>query len=159
MYWLLFEDEVHVGVWGLGSAFSRPKAVSRYMADHTLSFNEVGNNIVYALHGHKDRNAGTKFLKLIRSDAVIWWNERYKDHLKALQTFILPPRTGALYKADNWSHIGDTSGKTMSMRTLYGEERDQHPEAEIRTFQSGEVKYLLRTFREADAKLIFMRLL
>lgn len=160
MYWALYENGILVGVFGLGSAFARPKPIMKYMSEHSLAFNEVGNNIVYALFGQKDRNAGTRFLKMIRRDAVVWWKERYGDELKALQTFILPPRTGAMYKADNWMQLGSTTGgTTQSCRTLYGEERAKHPEAEIRTFKSGEVKYLLREFRTTEPKLIFMRLL
>jgi hypothetical protein len=158
-YWLLYENEILVGVFGLGSAFARPKPIATYMTEHGLGFNEVANNIVYALFGCQDKNAGTRFLKMLRRDAVVWWKERYGDDLKAFQTFILPPRTGAMYKADNWQQLGSTTGgKTQTMRTLYGEERTKHPEAEIRTFKSGEVKYLLREFRDTEPKLIFMRL-
>lgn len=146
-------------MWGLGSAFARPKAVAAYMGKHGCAFNEVGNNIVYCLAGHTDRNAGTKLLRLLRLDAAAWWLERYGDTLKALQTFILPPRNGAVYKADNWEELGETSaGKSMRMVTLYGADRDKHPEAEVRTFKSGEVKYLLREWAESEPKLIFMRL-
>ena len=165
MYWALWErsslenEPVMVGVFGLGSAFARPKPIAEFMKQNSLEFNQVGNNIVYALFGHRDRNAGSRLLKLVRRDAVLWWKERYGDDLKAFQTFILPPRTGAMYKADNWTQLGSTTGgKTQSMRTLYGAEREKHPEAEIRTFKSGEVKYLLREFRETTPKLIFMRL-
>ena len=160
LYWLLFEDDKHVGVFGLASAFARPKSVMDYMAEHGLAFNEVGNNIVYCLAGHVDKNAGTRLLRLVRQDAAAWWYERYGDSLRAMQCFILPPRTGALYKADNWQQLGyTTGGRTLVTRTLYGEDRGKHPEAEIRTFKSGEVKYLLREWAVTEPKLIFMRLL
>lgn len=74
-----------------------------------------------------------------------------------IQTFILPPRTGAMYKADNWICLGETTGKTMTIRTLYGQEREEHPEAEIRMFKNGETKHLLREFKETDKKLMFIR--
>lgn len=158
LYWLLYEDGRHVGVFGLGSAFARPKAIAEYMQKNALGFNQVGNNIVYCLAGHCDRNAGTKFLKLLRKDAALWWAERYGDTLCALQTFILPPRTGAVYKADNWEQLGTTTGgKTQSSRTLYGDDIAKHPEAERRVFKSGEVKYLLREFKTTEPKLIFMK--
>jgi len=160
MYWSLWEDDTMVGVFGLGSAFARPKPVAEYMQEHALVFNDVGNNIVYALHGHLDKNAGSKFLKLLRGDARLWWKQRYGDDLRAMQTFILPPRTGAMYKADNWQQLGSTTGgMTQTIRTLYGAEREAHPEAEVRTFKSGEVKYLLHEFRPTEQKLIFMRML
>jgi hypothetical protein len=159
MYWTLYEEGRHIGVFGLASAFAHPKAVKNYMEDHSLVFNEIGNNIVYCLYGHTDKNAGSKLLKAVRRDAVVWWKIRYGDDLKAFQTFILPPRTGAVYKADNWNMLGPTSGgQTLVTRTLYGEDREKYPNAEKRTFKSGEVKYLLRDFKETVPKLIFMRL-
>jgi hypothetical protein len=157
LYWNLFIDDIHVGVFGLSSAFVRPKVVMTYMKLHHLSFNNVANNIVYCL-ATDVRNAGTRFLAMCRKDAKVWWKERYGDDLLAFQTFILPPRTGAVYKADNWIHIGRTIGKSKNVRTLYGDERIAHPEAEIRTFKNGEVKYLLHGFSITTPKLIFFRL-
>ena len=159
LYWMLFEDSQIVGVWGLASAFGWPADVKEFMKKNSISFNELGNNIVYCLSGHEDRNAGTKFLKLLRRDAKVWWKERYGDELKALQCFVLPPRSGAMYKADNWSMIGVTAGKSLVMRTLYGKDREGVKGVEVRTFKSGEVKYLLREFVESPKKLIFVRLL
>jgi hypothetical protein len=159
LYWNLYEDDILVGVFALGSAFDRNKHVKEFMIKNNLKFNEVANNIVYCLYGQKDKNAGTKFLKLCRLDAIKWWNERYGDTLKAFQTFILPPRTGAMYKADNWKELGfTTGGKTMTTKTLYGDERIAHPEAEIRTFKNGEIKYILREFKNTQSKLIFMKI-
>jgi len=159
MYWLLLEDARVVGVFGLGSAFARPKAIAAYMESNGIKFNELANNIVYCLAGHTDKNAGTKLLSIVRRDAEVWWRERYGDTLKAFQTFILPPRTGAVYKADNWTQLGSTTGgKAQSCKTLYGADRDAHPEAEVRTFKGGEVRYLLRTWTTTEPKLIFMKL-
>ncbi len=159
LYWNLYESNIMVGVFALGSAFSKPKAIMEYMKKHDLEFNNIANNIVFCLANQQNKNAGTTLLKLCRQDAIKWWYERYGDKLKAFQTFILPPRTGAIYKADNWQQLGMTSGgKTMTTRTLYGEEREKHPEAEIRTFKSGEIKYILREFKETESKLIYMKL-
>jgi hypothetical protein len=128
------------------------------MRGREITFNEVGNNIVYCLAGHTDKNAGSKLLKCCRLDAEKWWRERYGDRLKAFQTFILPPLTGAVYKADNWQQLGSTTGgKTMTMRTLYGSDIEENPKAERRVFKNGEVKHLLREFRDTKPKLIFMR--
>jgi len=134
-----------VGVFALGSAFSHLKVIKEYMKDNNLLFNEIANNIVFCLANCNNKNDGTRLLSLVRRDAIKWWYERYGDKLKAFQTFILPPRTGAIYKADNWNKLGVTTG-------------EKHPEAEIRTFKNGEVKYLLREYRETEPKLIFMKL-
>jgi len=113
LYWNLLEDGKMVGVFALSSVFDKPKDVKRYMEAHKLESNEVGNNIVYCLFGHQHRNAGSIFLKLVRNDAILWWWEKYANYLKAYQTFILPPRTGAVYKADNWELIGKTLGQSQ----------------------------------------------
>lgn len=160
MYWLLYEKDILVGVFGLGSAFARPKPVMNFMAENNLEFNNVGNNIVYALNGCIDKNAGTKFLKMVRNDAILWWKDRYGDTLKAFQTFILPPRTGAMYKADNWIQLGSTTGgKTQTVRTIRPSDADRYPQAEKRVFKSGEIRYLVREFTDTIPKLIFMRLI
>lgn len=162
MYWALYEDENLVGCFGLGSAFSRPKIIQDFMKENNILFNELGNNIVYCLYGCSTKNSGTQFLKLIRNDAKIWWNERYGDTLKALQTFILPPRNGAMYKADNWSQLGETTGGVSQIvRTIQKKDLDKYDASKIekRIFKSGEVKYLYRDFVETEKKLIFVKLL
>lgn len=156
MYWTLYEDSVLVGVFGLGSAFARPKAIASFMRENGIAFNEIANNIVYCLYG-QSANAGTRFLRMLRTDAGEWWTQRYGDNLKAIQTFVLPPRTGAIYRADNWLRVGSTTGgSTLTVRTLYGDDIALHPEAERRVFRSGEVKVLLREFRPTDSKIMLV---
>ena len=161
LYWSLHEESKMVGVFALSSAFTFPGVIKEYMAERSIVFNEVGNNIIYCLKGQEDRNAGTKFLKLCRLDAKLWWRERYADELKLMQTFILPtredgdprPRIGAVYKADNWTFLGMTKGETQGVRSLYGEDREKYkddPRMEIRRFQNGETKYLLREYRKTE---------
>ena len=167
IYWLLYENQILVGVFGIATVYARPRAVTCYLVEHDIRPNEAANNIVYALFGNLDKNAGTRFLKIIRRDARIWWKERYGDDLKALQTFILPPRTGALYKADNWQEIGRTTGKTMTTRELSKKERASMSEMELKSLAkpmfngdgSSQTRYLVREFQETEIKLIFMRML
>ena len=165
MYYSLHEDDRMVGVFALASGFVRPKVIQDFLKQHKIAFNEVANNIVFCLAGQTDRNAGTKFLKLCRTDAKAWWKERYDDELKLMQTFVLPgrvestlPRVGAVYKADNWLNLGITKGETLITRTLYTpEERAAHPNAEVRRFKNGEVKYIHREFSTTPQKIIFVR--
>jgi len=123
---MLYEDENLVGVFGLGSAFSLPKSVKEYMDKYNLKFNNVANNIVFCLSNHKNKNAGTIFLSILRKDAIKWWHERYNDTLKCFQTFILPPRTGAVYKADNWDLIGETIGMSQKTKNIRPDKIDQY---------------------------------
>ena len=159
LYWALRENGALVGAFGLGSCFHRPKAVANFMREHNLGFNEVGNNIVFCLQG-AEKNAGSAFLALCRRDAVAWWKTRYGDDLRAFQSFVLPPRTGAVYKADNWRLVGETSGNPQKVRTLRS--NDPIPKGahvERRVFASGEVRLLMREQATQETpKLIFMRL-
>lgn len=160
MFWNLYEDDVLVGVFALSSVFDKPKSVKEYMKKHNLESNEVANNVVFCLANQKDKNAGSRLLSLVRKDATIWWKERYGDTLKAFQTFILPPRTGAVYKADNWQLIGMTSGSSLKGTTIREEDLDKYNSKKVkkRVYKSGEVKFLCHEFVQTEKKLIYMKL-
>ena len=59
-------------------------------------------------------------LKQLREQAPIEWEKKYGDKLKYLITFVGGGHDGAVYKADNWEVIGETSGlpthKSVSMK-------------------------------------------
>lgn len=158
LYWSIFEDGERIGVFGLGSAYDWPKDVAAYMKAHDLSFNNVANNIVYALHGSSDRNAGTRALALIRRDAVRWWKDSYGDDLRAFQTFIAPPRTGALYLADNWTRIGMTSGDGVETVTLAPDAVAPEGSVErVTHFAGGVVRRTAQVRKAVTPKIILMR--
>ena len=158
LYWNLYENEKMVGVFALASVFDKPKSVKNYMLENDLKSNEIANNIVYCLANQQNRNAGTIFLKLCRQDAIKWWYERYNDYLKAFQTFILPPRIGAIYKADNWTQIGITKGANVQVRTIPEKDIDKYENVKKRVYKSGEIRYTISDFVETEKKLIFMKL-
>src|SRR5690606_27305993 len=116
LYYMLYENGELIGIFGLGSAFHQPKVVSTFMNKYDIKFNELANNIVYAIKPGSNKNIASSFLKLCREQSILDWKERYGDQLKAFQTFVLPPRNGTLYKADNWHLIGQTAG-TKSLVT------------------------------------------
>ena len=167
LYWLLYEDQELVGVWGLMSACWGPTCVKSFMKNRGIEYNQMANNSMYCLSEHRDRNAGTKFLKLLRRDAVLWWAERYGDSLKALQTFILPPKTGAIYKADNWIMLGKTTGSYDSFKTVPKGEVESYKERGLKVREwiaKGEnglpyTKYVVNTQIKTEPKLIFSRVL
>jgi hypothetical protein len=160
IYWNLYENETMVGVFALSSVFDKPKSVKEYMIKYNLKSNEIGNNIVFCLANQKNKNAGTILLSMVRKDAISWWYERYGDLLKAFQTFILPPRTGAVYKADNWQQIGITSGSNVQVRTIRECDLEKYKDKDIRksVYKSGEIRYIYHEFVITNKKLIFMKL-
>jgi hypothetical protein len=74
--------------------------------------NGVINNIFFHLIPNGDKNLGTKVLKLFRKQVIIDWEERYKDKPIGFETLVELPRTGSVYKADNWILVGQTKGFT-----------------------------------------------
>jgi hypothetical protein len=67
------------------------------------------NNNVFRLV-ESEKNDGSQILKLYRDKIKSDYKEKYKTELKGIVTFIEKPRTGAVYKADNWEYIGETKG-------------------------------------------------
>lgn len=170
IYWDLFENGLLVGSFGFGSGLPFGESVAQYMESCGCEFNELVNNIVYCLNGHQDKNAGTKFLKMCRIDALHWWYEKYGDILKCYQTFIEPPRTGAMYKADNWEYLGMTKGHKWTQVAVPTKEAEAMTEEErkakhIQLFKTRiiggkdeyQTTYVIRQFSESTPKLIFMK--
>ena len=59
-----------------------------------------------------DKNFGTKVLKLWRKQVVIDWQTLYESRVIGFETLVELPRTGSMYKADNWQLVGTTKGFT-----------------------------------------------
>jgi len=73
------------------------------------------NNNVYRII-HTQKNLATQILKLARKEVYDIYIKDYSTKLKGIVTFVEPPRTGALYKADNWLYIGETEGIEVKRR-------------------------------------------
>ena len=69
------------------------------------------NNCVYRLEKHTP-NLATMCLALWRRTIARDWEMRYGVKVHGFETFVIPNemRTGALYKADNWTFLGKTQG-------------------------------------------------
>lgn len=52
-------------------------------------------------------------MKIARNVIKKDYEKKYGQELIGIVTFVEPPRTGALYKADNWDYIGESAGKRM----------------------------------------------
>lgn len=73
------------------------------------------NNNVYRIV-YSEKNIATQILSIARKQLPRLYKEKYGDDLMGLVTFVEPPRIGALYKADNWSYIGETEGVEVKRR-------------------------------------------
>jgi hypothetical protein len=97
---------------GIISAASPPLNYKKFRnffnVDNDLCF--LNNNVYRIVKKPNDKNIGTKILKLFRKKAKKDYLEKYNTKLIGLVTFVEPPRTGAIYKADNWLYLGKTQG-------------------------------------------------
>lgn len=122
--WVIFNDDKPVGMIGIGSSvYPAPKDLLRHinmdLKTYKKHFNCFASNWRFCMREHI-KNAGTQILKELRKQSPIYWKQKYNDDLKYLITFVAGGNNGAVYKADNWSLIGETSGlpkhKSVSMK-------------------------------------------
>jgi hypothetical protein len=126
--WLIYQDTDSlpecIGMIGLGSSvYPPPKDILNYLKvtkqEYKLIFNQISNNWRFCF-SKSVKNAGTQTLKQLRQKAPSAWKQKYGDDLKHIITFVGAGKNGAVYLADNWSRIGETSGlpahKSSSMK-------------------------------------------
>lgn len=75
----------------------------------------IVNNCVYRLEKHTP-NLATKVLAMWRKQIACDWHLRYGVTVHGFETFVVASevRTGALYKADNWTYLGETQGSAKT---------------------------------------------
>lgn len=76
----------------------------------------VNNNVFRIVNKPNDKNIGTKILKLFRNVVYNDYYNKYHQILLGIVTFVEPPRTGAIYRADNWEYLGKTKGIEVRRR-------------------------------------------
>ena len=126
--WLIYDDDTFplhaVGMIGIGSSvYPPPKDMLEFIglskSEYKDVFNSVANNWRFCMK-KSIKNGGTRVLKQVRQLAPNAWKEKYGDDLNYLITFVGGGNTGAVYKADNWSMVGETAGlpkhKMVSMK-------------------------------------------
>ena len=132
--WNIYETQSGNLVGGIGISScvlalgSRDKFIGWDMETRLKNSNCVANNYRYGLikPNITIKNVGSMVLKLLREEGRKVWKEKYGDGLVLLETFVKPPWKGTVYKADNWSMVGETAGlpkhKMVSMKWNTGEE-------------------------------------
>jgi len=122
-YLIYFKEEI-IGMIGIGSSTYPPcKDMLSYLniskEEYRRQFNTFANNWRFCLK-KRINNVGTGVLKKLRNQSQDDWKNKYGDSLKYLITFVGGGHNGAVYRADNWNFIGQTSGlpnhKSSSMK-------------------------------------------
>lgn len=112
-YFIKYNAEV-IGIIGCNSPPLNYKLFNSYFNGGHTELNWLNNNVFRLLrHEH---NLGTRVLKIFRQRILKDYPLIYGDELIGLITFVEPPRTGTIYKADNWEYLGETQGKRCYRR-------------------------------------------
>lgn len=79
----------------------------------------IVNNVVFRLERHTP-NLATRVLALWRKHVSVDWQEKYNVEVHGFETFVVESdiRKGALYRADNWTFLGETAGNTKAHKGL-----------------------------------------
>jgi hypothetical protein len=108
--YLAYDGMELIGIIGVNSPPCNYKIFRKYF--FCENDNCFVNNNVYRMIVQR-KNLGTQILKLFRKTVKRDYEEKYGEKLLGIVTFVEPPRTGAIYKADNWDYLGLTQGKRM----------------------------------------------
>ena len=81
--------------------------------NRNIALNGIIDNTVFRLEKNIP-NLGTQILSKWRRQVVIDWEQRYNVKPCGFETFVIENdrRKGSMYKADNWTYVGETQGST-----------------------------------------------
>lgn len=116
----IYNDKDFVGIITGGSATLYLPNRNEFFGDTYYLNGIINNNFFHLIDNHEDKNLGTKVLALWRKKVIIDWQQKYKDKVIGFESLVELPRTGAMYKADNWTLVGQTKGYTC--RRVSGKE-------------------------------------
>ena len=128
--------------------------------------NSMANNYRFCLKPDTGiKNLGSRVLKIARNKLSNRWKEKYGDDLLLLETYVLKNenRIGAVYLADNWIYVGNTTGVSISKAPLLlwqkenserGELARTNPKEAIRKYAVGNQHYAVK---ESQPKMIFVK--
>lgn len=163
---LVYEQESKnlIGAIGLNSATlnlgARDKALGLNNQNKKKKLLNIANNYRFALikENITIQNAGSQILKALRHDGAKVWKRKYGNKLVGIETFVKPPWTGSVYKADNWLDLGLTKGWTGSRLPLKLIPEHLH-EKYIEKFKKDSGSDRSVHFEKTEPKLIFFKAL
>ncbi len=117
LHYLIYLEKEIVGIISGGSAAYATRSRDDFFGitkeNRTVALNGIIDNTVFRLERNLP-NLGTQVLSLWRRKVAEDWEEKYHVTPCGFETFIIEndSRKGAMYKADNWTFVGETSGST-----------------------------------------------
>jgi len=109
-YLIQYKNSI-AGIIGFNSPPKNYGIFNTYFGGKNKENNFLINNVFRLINNEK--NLATRVMKLARKTIKEDYEKKYGDILLGIVTFVEPPRTGALYKADNWDYLGYSAGKEM----------------------------------------------
>ncbi len=124
--YLIYYNQEPIGIIGANSPPLNYKLFIKYFNFNNYIKGEsekvfVNNNVFRVVRKPEDKNIGTKILKLFRKTICVDYTKHYGDYLIGIITFVEPPRTGSIYKADNWDYLGVTQGISVKRLGLHSD--------------------------------------
>jgi len=124
--WLVYNKEGElIGAIGISSCVlavgDRDRWIGWTKEERMKLSNSMANNYRFCLKPETGvKNLGSRVLKMIRIEGAKRWKERYGDDLLLMETYVLKNenRRGAVYLADNWTHVGNTTGVSISKAAI-----------------------------------------
>ena len=123
--WLIWNGAELVGAIGISSCVlavgDRDRWIGWNKEQRIKLSNSMANNYRFCLKPDSGvKNLGSRVLKMIRIEGAKRWKERYGDDLLLMETYVLKNenRRGAVYLADNWTHVGNTTGVSISKAAI-----------------------------------------
>lgn len=119
IHYLIYLDEEVVGIISGASSVFAVKARDDFFGlnkeNKKVALPSIINNTVFRLEKNLP-NLGTQILALWRKQIAQDWEKQYGVKVHGFETFIIENdnRKGAMYKADNWTYLGETSGSTKT---------------------------------------------
>ena len=173
--WLVWNGTELVGAIGISSCVLCVKDRDNWIGwdkeTRIKMSNQMANNYRFCLKPNTGiKNLGSRVLKMVRIEAAKRWKERYVDDLILMETYVLKNenRRGAVYLADNWTHVGMTSGVSIRKSNLkmwqVGDNARarlarENPEEAIRKYgpkdENGVGQKMIIT--ESEPKMIFVK--
>jgi hypothetical protein len=175
--WLIYETKTTnlIGAIGLSSCVLAIKCRDSYIGwnkdARMKNSNKVANNYRFCLiPGVTDlKNVGSMALKLLREEGAKRWKSKYGDDLIGIETYVERidneelHRSGAVYKASNWTHVGDSMGTSIKKAPLKlwraedsarGRLARKNPEAACEKYGYGKKGYVTTPSKQ---KMVFFK--
>lgn len=121
LHYLVYLDNQIVGIISAGAAAYAVKSRDEFFGitseNRQIALNSIVDNTVFRLEKHVP-NLGTQVLSMWRKRVAEDWKLHYGVDVAGFETFIIEAdnRKGAMYRADNWTFVGETQGSTKFHR-------------------------------------------